>query len=111
MLVRTDPGSNPRFRPPFGHGLGQPPGPDMVLSQPLDHGGHGDEARGGEDPRLAHPPSKAAALDPGGPDRIVGSRQEGADRGAQSLGEAAHHGGRHPRLVGHGDAGRHFGVP
>ena len=80
-------------RPALRHGLGQARRPGVILGQALDHLAQGDEAGRREHTRLAHPATQTLALQASVDDHFFGSGQQRADRRAQALGQAAHHGG------------------
>ena len=99
-----------RVGPAVGHGVGQAPGPGVVVGQTVDHGREGDEAGGGDHAGLAHGPAQALALDAGPAMTSTGPARTEPTGRAQALGQTRHH-RRHGRgEARRGDAGGHLGV-
>ena len=73
------------------HGLAEPAGVGVVRRQPLDAGVQSHQPGGGEDARLAHATPQHLAVAARLVDVLPGARQDGADGGAQALGEAELH--------------------
>ena len=99
-----------RRRPAVGHGLGQAAGPGVVVGQAVDHGPQGQQAGGGDDTGLAHGAAQTVALDPGLGHDVGRAGQEGADGGAEALGQAGHDGGDRRRVAVGRDRRGHLGV-
>src|SRR5581483_9874263 len=69
-----------------GQRLGQPPGPGVVVGQPVDHLGQGDDAGGGDHPRLAHAAAEPGPLLPAGGERPLDRQNITVSTGAASTG-------------------------
>ena len=82
----------------------------MVLGESLDHRLESQQTGGGEHPRLAHAATQPLALQARLGDHVVGAGQERAHRGAESLGQAAHHGRGRIRPDRGRDPGGRLGV-
>ena len=67
-------------------------GPDVVVGQSVDVVVNGEERCGRQVADLAHPAAQNLSKPVGPGDRCLVADQDGADRSAQSLGEAQRHG-------------------
>ena len=90
MLVSTRSGSTLPGKA-LGERDREPPGPRVVVGQPVDHRLERDDARGGDHARLAHPAAEARPVFARRCDRVGGTAEQRPDRRRETLRQAEHH--------------------